>query len=440
MRRFEYRDQKSSKFWAIELQGCSFRVTFGKIGKAGQTLLKEFADETSARSEHDKLVAEKTRKGYVEVSTATAPANPFVLAMAQAREEKLARRTSAKPPPLLDRLQALLDEPLDDDALLQRLEAFRTELAFAGLIRVWGPALYRRNAERFRPFLQPYLMWLQGKWGKEFEGWLAEAERADDAEVFRRLYAAKLQKTVGDQHGALEKRWRGDLLAAFRSAASPAARARVLARHDLAWTLDESTALELYNLDAAARDFILGHLDYSQYGSRDRYANLRSRAQKAGDDDFFFVLYCRTVTTKQWQQDIVALADQVVDADRLVAELERRHPAWGNTAAGIEALLRRRGKDVLPYVLNHLDTLTGAWHIQPPRSLLDLALSRGWTDLWGGLVRRLADPKAFEVGLTPTRPTPEEEPGNDKAPDNGTDESGRSARVNRRSIKFSSSS
>lgn len=32
MRRFELSDAKSDKFWAIELDGTSFHVTFGKIG------------------------------------------------------------------------------------------------------------------------------------------------------------------------------------------------------------------------------------------------------------------------------------------------------------------------------------------------------------------------------------------------------------------------
>ena len=76
MRRFEYRDQKSAKFWAIDLQGSSFQVTFGKLGKTGQTLLKEYADEATAQKEHDRLVAEKMRKGYVEVGTPAPPPTP----------------------------------------------------------------------------------------------------------------------------------------------------------------------------------------------------------------------------------------------------------------------------------------------------------------------------------------------------------------------------
>jgi uncharacterized protein (TIGR02996 family) len=73
MRTFEYRDDKSSKFWSIELQGRRFTVNFGRIGTTGQTQVKEFPDEAKARKEHDKLIAEKTGKGYVETTPRSAP-------------------------------------------------------------------------------------------------------------------------------------------------------------------------------------------------------------------------------------------------------------------------------------------------------------------------------------------------------------------------------
>jgi uncharacterized protein (TIGR02996 family) len=68
MRTFEYKDDKSNKFWSIELQGNQFTVTFGRIGTAGQTQVKTFPDEAAAQKEHDKLIREKLGKGYVEKS------------------------------------------------------------------------------------------------------------------------------------------------------------------------------------------------------------------------------------------------------------------------------------------------------------------------------------------------------------------------------------
>lgn len=68
MRTFEFKDAKSNKFWNIELSGSSFTVTFGRIGTTGQTQTKEFVDKAAAKKEHDKLVAEKLKKGYVETT------------------------------------------------------------------------------------------------------------------------------------------------------------------------------------------------------------------------------------------------------------------------------------------------------------------------------------------------------------------------------------
>ncbi|MDB4956757.1 MAG: hypothetical protein JWO36_4326, partial [Myxococcales bacterium] len=66
-RRFELHDNKSAKFWEVTLDGDAQIVTFGKIGTAGQTQLKEFASDAKARAAYDKLVAQKLGEGYVEV-------------------------------------------------------------------------------------------------------------------------------------------------------------------------------------------------------------------------------------------------------------------------------------------------------------------------------------------------------------------------------------
>ena len=76
MRSFAFSEGTSNKFWNIDLQGKQFTVTFGKIGTNGQTQVKAFADDAAAKKEHDKLVAEKLKKGYTETSAAPAPAAP----------------------------------------------------------------------------------------------------------------------------------------------------------------------------------------------------------------------------------------------------------------------------------------------------------------------------------------------------------------------------
>src|SRR5688500_17372173 len=82
MRRFELSEGKSNKFWQIALDGASFVVQFGRIGTNGQAQTKSFTSAAAAKAEHDKLVAEKTKKGYREVAApagaAAAPRAPAV--------------------------------------------------------------------------------------------------------------------------------------------------------------------------------------------------------------------------------------------------------------------------------------------------------------------------------------------------------------------------
>ena len=67
MRRFEFKDAKSNKFWEVEVKGKNLQVTFGKIGTEGQSKPKAFATPEKAITEMEKLIKEKTGKGYVEV-------------------------------------------------------------------------------------------------------------------------------------------------------------------------------------------------------------------------------------------------------------------------------------------------------------------------------------------------------------------------------------
>src|SRR4051794_17222519 len=64
MPRYELSEESSNKLWEIELEGTSYRTTYGKIGTDGQTTLKQFGSEAEAKKEYDKSVAEKTKKGY----------------------------------------------------------------------------------------------------------------------------------------------------------------------------------------------------------------------------------------------------------------------------------------------------------------------------------------------------------------------------------------
>jgi DNA ligase-1 len=66
-RRFEFADGSSDKFWEIEVAGAEVTVRYGRTGADGQTKTKTFADDAAAAKHADKLIAEKTEKGYHEV-------------------------------------------------------------------------------------------------------------------------------------------------------------------------------------------------------------------------------------------------------------------------------------------------------------------------------------------------------------------------------------
>jgi len=70
MQRFELVEGSSSKFWEISREGAVYTVRFGRIGTNGQTQSKTAASEAKAQSEVDKLIREKTGKGYREVGVA----------------------------------------------------------------------------------------------------------------------------------------------------------------------------------------------------------------------------------------------------------------------------------------------------------------------------------------------------------------------------------
>jgi uncharacterized protein (TIGR02996 family) len=65
-RYFEFVEGTSSKFWAISMDSAAVKTRYGKIGTDGQATLKEFDNKAAAFKEFDKLVAEKTKKGYEE--------------------------------------------------------------------------------------------------------------------------------------------------------------------------------------------------------------------------------------------------------------------------------------------------------------------------------------------------------------------------------------
>ena len=72
-RLFEFRDGSSAKFWEITLEGSTVITRYGKIGSVGNNAHKSFDDAPSAQKEFEKLIKEKTKKGYLELGAAPQP-------------------------------------------------------------------------------------------------------------------------------------------------------------------------------------------------------------------------------------------------------------------------------------------------------------------------------------------------------------------------------
>ena len=68
-RHFEYIEGNSAKFWEISPRGNDVTVRFGRIGTQGQTQTKTLPDADAAERHVEKLIGEKTKKGYVETGS-----------------------------------------------------------------------------------------------------------------------------------------------------------------------------------------------------------------------------------------------------------------------------------------------------------------------------------------------------------------------------------
>jgi predicted DNA-binding WGR domain protein len=57
-------DDKSNKFWEVEVKGKEMIVRYGKIGTEGQVTVKKFSSASDAETAAEKAMAEKIKKGY----------------------------------------------------------------------------------------------------------------------------------------------------------------------------------------------------------------------------------------------------------------------------------------------------------------------------------------------------------------------------------------
>ena len=153
-RRFEHVDGKSAKFWEIMPLESGYRVRSGKVGTAGRTQEKSFSDAEIARAEMTKLIADKLKKGFVEIAAgADIPkrvertrTGPIDWTDEDAWEELFARlganhrrgRDDARP-------------SVEDLDTFEAAHQFRLPASYRAFIRVFGPGEFSTSHQIYCP-------------------------------------------------------------------------------------------------------------------------------------------------------------------------------------------------------------------------------------------------------------------------------------------------
>jgi hypothetical protein len=321
------------------------------------------------------------------------------------------------PKELEQSVRSLLQRSMADAELREQLEQLAAaEISFPGFTWLFGPQLYRRNRVLFRPFIHSrfstcmtrpkgkveVIHW-KGEKAKILDAWLVEVDKHDDADLFRRLYEWKLSERFDSRkRDARAKEIIAELQSRFQSAGSPARRQTVLRKFDLWFDLDEAPACALYSADPrAAGPYILRRLRtgwLSGAPKREMWTRLLQMADQRKDENFRWQLYRHQIPLATWTNDCLALCDRLGDSAGLVQELEKRHPeGWGlNLADGFFQLVRRRGRDVFPYVMRHLRQVWGGWLTRGSYGkMADYARNESWWDLWSALIRVCSRSKEF---------------------------------------------
>jgi len=305
-------------------------------------------------------------------------------------------------------VRALLDDPATNDReLLDAFELLAKERTFPEWTVVWGPVLYARNRPMFRSFILRHFSWWKrsrsswsfipwkGAHEASLEAWRTRADIDDDVQTFRRLNAWRHAGT----RGADARRWAAELVLRFEAAKSPARRAIVLDKYEGGYRLTQTEALALYAEDPSAAAFILRHSPWrnGRFGEGP-WIDLQRAARERGDDEFAQTLYRRQVALGDWAQEILALAEQLPDTRALDDALERCHPLGFGLDLGrpLFQLLRKRGRDVMPYVLRHASDVWSGWRRGAFEDLVAHARKEGWLDLWATLIRTCASDREFD--------------------------------------------
>ncbi len=117
--RFEYVDEKSSKFWEIRANGSDTEVRYGKIGTSGQSQTKSFDSPEAAQKSADKLVAEKIKGGYHQVGSTKVDEKPQSAITEFASSVKTKKPVATKALVQPDALQAVVKQADESSGALK---------------------------------------------------------------------------------------------------------------------------------------------------------------------------------------------------------------------------------------------------------------------------------------------------------------------------------
>lgn len=96
-----YQDDKSDKFWNIDMSGNEYTVTYGKTGTNGTSKTKSLDNEDLCLKEVEKLAQQKLKKGYVnaggENSALQSSATPTAPKVAPKPKEESTKKAEVKP-------------------------------------------------------------------------------------------------------------------------------------------------------------------------------------------------------------------------------------------------------------------------------------------------------------------------------------------------------
>ena len=309
-RTFVYKDDKSNKFWTIDVKGTGFTVTFGKVGANGQQSAKDFADEAACKKAADKLIAEKTGKGYVEdtskasgapsatgavpASAKTAAAKPAAPAAASAVPAKSAApvqsaaKPASAPPSAAKSGSAASTEPAPLDVLTCYVALY---LESKDMKRLFG-------AEKIRAALDEKDLAILVK--RLYEEWISAGADAKTKGMMT-LYAIhggdeavrELKAKVKEFDYALRSAMAGDAVRAIAVSDSPAALVTVdtlgrtyqnkLVRRMAAEALEEAAKLRGITVEELA-DKIVPNLGLDEKGELHLATNARSWTARLGGD------------------------------------------------------------------------------------------------------------------------------------------------------------